>query len=112
MAVTDFKVTATIVTVTVTGQDANGIDVTAKTETASPGWTVWPATLGAEATQGEDIITDTLVALAPADAVLSPTSQVKVLGRTYEVQGRDWLWTSPWSGQARGRQLNLKAVSG
>ncbi len=109
---TDFKVTAGIVTLTVTGQDKYGKDIVERTTVPSPGWTVWPATLGAESTQGEDIVTDTLVALAPADVVLDSSSEVVILGRTYQVQGNAWLWQSPFSGTVRGRQIDLKAVSG
>lgn len=107
-----FAVTVTLVTTTVTGRDDYGKDILATVETPSPGWVVWPATQGSEATQGQDIITDTVVALAPPGTVVKATDQVKVFGRTYEVQGNPWSWQSPLTGTTPGVQVDLKAVTG
>ena len=107
-----FGTTVSLVTVTVTGQDAYGKDILSKVETPIPGCSVWPATTGSEVTQGQDIVTDLLVCLFPPGTVIGATDKVKTLGRTYEVTGNSFDWASPLSGSRIGVQVNLKAVSG
>lgn len=108
----DFAVTVTLVTTTVTGQDDYGKDILSTVETPSPGWVVWPVTQGSEATQGQDIITDTLVGIAPPGTVVSAVDRVKFNGKTYEIQGNPWSWMNPFTGWEPGVQIDMKAVTG
>ena len=108
-----FTTTVTLISKdTITGYDAGNRPIYGNTETASPGWVLWPQSTS-EVTVAEDITTDTLEGLAPNGTDLSTISQVQVPGfdKTYEVQGRPWPWQSPLTGTAPGIQVVLKAVS-
>lgn len=107
-----FTVPVTLVRGTVTGRDPYGQDVRTTTETVVPGCVVWPATSGSEATQGQDVITDTLVCLFPPGTTVSATDWVRFLGLTYEVTGTSFDWESPLTGASRGVQANMRAVTG
>jgi len=104
--------TVTLARLTVTGQDRYGRDVTTTSQEQSVGWVLWPTGLGSEQTQGQDITTDNVTALAPVGTDLSAIDAVVWRGRTYQVQGNTWAWSNPFTGTAPGVQVELKAVSG
>lgn len=95
-----------------TGQDQYGNDVRTQVVTVSPGWVIWPATVGAESVQGQDVITDTLVAFAPVGTDVTAIDHIVWNGGTYDVQGSPWQWQSPFTGDAVGVQVDLKRVTG
>lgn len=105
-------VTVTVLTTTVVGRDAYGKDIVSTVSVDSPGWVIWPAGAGTEAVQGQDILTDTLVGLAPPGTAVAAIDKVVVDGRTYSVQGNPWPWKSPLTGTEPGVQVALKAVTG
>ncbi len=107
-----FKTIVVLVTSAVSGSDKYGNDVTSLTEVSIPECVVWPAGSPAELVQGQDIVTDTLICLFPAGTVVPVTARAKVFGRTYDVTGNTFDWTSPLTGHAPGVQATLKAVTG
>lgn len=94
----------------VTGYDSGNRPIYSNAETSSPGWVLWPAGSTENVTQ-EDVVTDLLNALAPAGTDVSAVSQVKVLGQTYQVQGKPFPYVSPLTGTSPGVHLVLKRVS-
>jgi hypothetical protein len=109
---TQFGLQVTWMKRTITGRDAYGIDIYS---TSIPqvlnNVPVWPAG-SSELMQGQDVLTDLLVAVVPHGLGVSPTDQMIVFGRTYEVTGSPFDWVSPLTGTRVGVQINLKVVTG
>ncbi|MGZ4518960.1 MAG: hypothetical protein ACXVXP_02965 [Mycobacteriaceae bacterium] len=106
-----FGQTVTLQSRTVSGKDAYGNTTYSETETLLQNVPIWPAG-SSELLQGQDILTDTLVALFPHGTVVSPTDRVLAYGRTYEVTGSPFDWVSPFTSTRAGVQVNLKVVTG
>lgn len=106
-----FGQTVTLQSRTVSGKDSYGNVTYSTTSTTLHNVPIWPAG-SAELLQGQDILTDTLVALLPHGTVVLPTDRVQAFGRTYEVTGSPFDWVSPFTSTKAGVQVNLKVVTG
>jgi hypothetical protein len=106
-----FGQTVTLQSRAVSGKDDYGNTTYTTTSTVLHNVPIWPAG-STELLQGQDILTDTLVALFPHGTVVSPTDRVLAYGRTYEVTGSPFDWVSPWTSTKAGVQVNLKVVTG
>jgi hypothetical protein len=97
---------------TIGGQNSHGENVyTTAIPVTLDNVPVWPAG-STELVQGQDVLTDLLVAVVPHGIAVSPTDQMIVFGRTYEVTGSPFDWVSPLTGTRVGVQINLKVVTG
>lgn len=110
-----FQFTTTVTVISknqIVGYDSGNRPIYGDNSAPSAGWVLWPQS-STETTVAEDITTDTLEGLAPNGTDLTTISQVQVPGfdKTYEVQGRPWPWSSPFTGTAPGIQVILKAVA-
>lgn len=106
-----FGHTVTLQSRVAAGKDAYGNTTYTTSSTTLNNVPIWPAG-SSELLQGQDILTDTLVALFPHGTTVEPTDRVVAFGRTYEVTGSPFDWVSPWTGTKPGVQVNLKAVTG
>ncbi len=108
----DFGETVTLITRTVTGQDARGRDVYTDTTTTIAGCAFAPAG-SIERVQGQDMVTTTpTVYLPDGTAAPNASAKVQVRGRTYDIDGEPQVFVNPFTGSTPGPVLRLKAVTG
>jgi len=111
-----FTQQVTLVTRTVSGQDAYGNDVFTETSTVVDGCVVWPrdgnGTSGNEQVQGKDMVIVGLSLLLPAGTVVTATDRIVVNGLSYEVTGEPGHFSSPFTGLDPGVLVGLTRVTG
>jgi len=110
-----FTQQVTLVTRTVSGQDAYGNDVFTETSTAVDG-VVWPrdgnGTSGNEQLQGRDTVIVGLSLLLPPGTDVTAVDRVDVGGLSYEVTGEPGHFFSPFTGSDPGVLVGLTRVTG
>lgn len=103
--------TVTLVTRSVTGQDAFGNDVYTESSSDVAQVPVWPR--GAtELVQGQDTTITGLSALLPEWTNVAAIDAVIVDGNRYEVDGEPGRFESPFTGLNPGVLVNLSRVAG
>lgn len=100
----------TLITRTVSGQDAYGNDTFTETQTTinaafAPGTSL-------ELVQGQDLVTIQPTLYLPPDVDPNPIDAVLVDGQRYDVDGDTDVWMSPFTGWHPGNVVKLKRVTG
>lgn len=106
-----FADTASLLTRTVTGTDADGNDVYGSAATVVAGCAFDPG-LSNEIIGGRDMVTTQPTLYMPAGTVVGPVDRVTVRGDTYEVDGSPDEWTGPFTGWNAGVVVKLRQVTG
>lgn len=105
-----FAQTVTLITRTVTGQDAYGNDIYGETSTTATA-AFNPGT-SAEVVQGQDLVTIQPSLYLPPEVDPQPVDAVEVGGQRFEVDGDTNVWQSPFTGWQPGNVLKLRRVTG
>ncbi|MGH3437088.1 MAG: hypothetical protein ACRDRL_28990 [Sciscionella sp.] len=106
-----FAETFTILTRTVSGQDADGNDVYTVVETATKGAFTPAGTT--ELIQGQStVLTHDMLYLTAGQPVPSANDQVRARGVVRDVDGTPSTYASPFTGWAPGAVVRLLEVSG
>lgn len=97
--------------VEVTGQNADGNDVTSTVDYNISGVAVWPRT-STEVVQGQDttIIGSSMLLPPELDFDIHATDRVSIFDKLYEIDGEPGRYLSPLTGFDAGTLINLKRV--
>ena len=108
----EYGETVTIISRTVTGQDADGNDVYGTTTTDVP-HSIFAPEGSVERVQGQDIVTTSPKVYLPDGApVPKATDKVQVRGLLYDIDGEPQVFINPFTGDQPGPVLNLTRVTG
>lgn len=108
-----FAETFTILSRTVTGQDADGNDVYTDAEVSTTG--AFAPTGSSELVQGQNtVIENDTIYLAPGAPTPKPTDQIRreLTGDTYDIDGKPAVYLNPFTGDQPGAVLRLERVTG
>lgn len=107
-----FGETVTILSRTVTSQDAYGNDVYTAVETDVPGCAFAPAG-SIELIQGQNtVIEQPTVYLATGTPAPAPTDRLRVRGDLYDVDGKPQEFHNPFTNNTPGPVVRLERVTG
>lgn len=106
-----FAETFTIVSRTVTSQDADGNDVYSDTEMSTTG--AFAPEGSSELIQGQNtVLTHPTIYLSNGAPVPSPTDKIRARGILYDIDGEPQVFHNPFTGEEPGPVLRLLRVTG
>jgi hypothetical protein len=102
--------TVTLISRTVTGQDAYGNDVYIETSTTVDG--AYSPGGSTELVQGQDLLTVQPTVYLPSNVAPQSVDAVLIDGLRFDVDGDTDVWRSPFTGWSPGNVIRLKRVTG